>query len=144
MGAVFLGGEVSAPRGLTMAELRSLPQYQQEISFACRKSGLRRHRFGGPLLLDVASLAAPRFVPGERKSRLRFMISLWGGDGHRVVISWAEIDPEFANQRVLLGLSRDGTLLDGEGPQLVLPSDVCGARNLSGVTDLRIFTDPTR
>ncbi|ROO86089.1 hypothetical protein EDD29_3651 [Actinocorallia herbida] len=140
---VCLGGEVSAPRGLTMADLRSLPQHEREVSFLCRKTGLRRHSFRGPLLLEVVSLAGPLFVPGERKSRLRFLISLRGGDGHRVVLSWAEIDPEFANQPVLLGVARDGVALDEEGPQLAMPADVYGARNLSGVTDLRVFSDPT-
>ncbi|MBO2448966.1 hypothetical protein J4573_17825 [Actinomadura barringtoniae] len=137
---VRLGGEVLAPCRLGMNELRALPQHEREITFTCRKSGARRHRFSGPLLLEVLSLAGPLFIPGERKDRLRFLISLQAADGHRVILSWAEIDPEFANRPVLLGVSRDGTGLDGEGPQLVMPDDVCGARNLSGVTDLRVFS----
>lgn len=138
-----LAREVCAPRGLTMADLRALPQFEQAVAFTCRKTGLRRHVFGGPSLLEVALLAEPMFVPAERKSRARFMISLRGGDGHRVPLSWAEIDPEFGNQRVLLGILRDGEALDGEGPQLVVPGDVCGARNVSGVTGLQIFSDPS-
>jgi hypothetical protein len=143
VGSVRLGGDTERPRALTMGELRALPQHRREISFTCRRSGVRRHAFAGPLLLDVAALAGPLFVPGERKSRSRFLISLRGADGHRAVLSWAEIDPEFGNQQVLLGLVRDGELLDREGPQLVVPGDACGARNVSGVTDVRIFSDPT-
>jgi hypothetical protein len=138
---VRLGGEVRTPRVLDVADLRSLPRHECEVEFACRRTGARRHRFTGPLLLDVAHLAEPAFVPGERKDRLRFLISVRAHDGHRVVLSWAEIDPEFGNTPVLLGLTRDGDALDAEGPQLVVPGDVCGARHISKVADVRIRSD---
>jgi hypothetical protein len=89
------------------------------------------------------ALAEPVFVAGDRRDRVRFLISLRGGDGHRVVLSWAEIDPEFGNQPVLLGVSRVGAALDDEGPQLVVPSDVCGARNISRVTELLVLSTPS-
>lgn len=141
-GAVRLGGEVRSPRVVGMRDLRALPQQERDVVFACRKSGLRRHAFTGPLLWEVASSADPAFVPGERKDRLRFLISLRAADGHRVVLSWAEIDPEFGNRPILLGVTRDGGALDAEGPQLVVPGDVCGARNVSSVVELRIFSEP--
>ncbi|MEY9887762.1 hypothetical protein ABIA35_006852 [Catenulispora sp. MAP12-49] len=140
-GLVRLGGEVRTPRVLSAADLWSLRRHECEVEFSCRKSGPRRHRFAGPLLLDVAHLAEPAFVRGERKDRLRFLLSIRARDGHRVVLSWAEIDPEFANIPVLLGLTRDGNPLDSEGPQLVVPGDVCGARHISGVADVRIRSD---
>ncbi|MDI2124617.1 hypothetical protein [Yinghuangia seranimata] len=141
-GVMRLGGEVRSPRVVAMDDLRSLPQQERAVTFTCRKSGVRRHAFSGPLLLDVAALAGPAFVPNERKDRLRFLISLRGADGHLVVLSWAEIDPEFGNGPVLLGVTRDGLALDDEGPQLVVPGDVCGARNVSGIVELRIFSEP--
>lgn len=137
-----IGGEVLRPCELTMDELRALPQQERAVAFNCRRSGVRRHRFGGPLLRDVIAPAKPVFITGEHRDRVRYVIALHGGDGHRVVLSWAEIDPEFGDQPVLLGVSRDGTPLDGEGPQLVVPGDVCGARNISGVTELRILVVP--
>lgn len=139
--SVRLGGEVRSPRVLSISDLRSLERHECEVEFTCRKSGPRRHRFTGPLLLDVAHLAEPTFAREERKERLRFLISIRARDGHRVVLSWAEIDPEFANLPVLLGLTRDGDALDTEGPQLVVPGDVCGARHISGVADVRIRSD---
>jgi hypothetical protein len=144
VGARFirLAGDVRSPRDLSVAELWTLPQHEYEVEFSCRKSGARRHRFAGPLLVDVARLAEPAFTAGERKDRLRFLISVRAHDGHRVVLSWAEIDPEFGNRPVLLGLTRDGRALDTEGPQLVVPGDVCGARHVSGVADVRIRTEP--
>lgn len=141
-GRIRVRGAVRQPRILGMADLRALPQHEREITFSCRSSGLRRHRFTGPLLLDVLHSARPAFAPGERKDRLRFLISLRAADGHRIVLSWAEIDPEFGNGPILLGHSRDGRRLDDQGPQLVVPGDVCGARNVSGIVDLHLHADP--
>ncbi|MCX5337817.1 hypothetical protein [Streptomyces sp. NBC_00140] len=53
---------------------------------------------------------------------------LTGMDGHRALLSWAEIDPDFAHAPVLLAVSIDEAPLDRAGPQLVLPQDRCGAR----------------
>ncbi len=59
-----------------------------------------------------------------------------GADGHHAVLSWAEIDPEFSGQQVLLATSIDGAPLDATGPQLVVPTDRCGARYVSGITEV--------
>jgi hypothetical protein len=141
LGRVRVGGAVRMLRDLDMADLRTLPQHESDVAFTCRRSGLRRHRFTGPLLLDVLRGAGPVFAGGERKDRLRFLISLRAADGHRIVLSWAEIDPEFGNSPILLGLTRDGVPLDDQGPHLVVPGDACGARNVSGIVDLHVQAD---
>jgi hypothetical protein len=141
-GEILVDGEVREPRILGTPELTALPQHKREVVFTCRKSGLRRHRFTGPLLLDVLREVGPAFAADERKERLRYLISLRAADGHRIVLSWAEIDPEFGNRPILLGLTRDGLPLDGQGPHLVVPGDVCGARNVSGIVELHIRSDP--
>jgi hypothetical protein len=141
-GLVRITGEVRRPSAVTLPDLLALPQRELDVSFLCRSSGARHHRFTGPLLLDVVSAAEPAFAPDERKGRLRFVLSLRAADGHRVVLSWAEIDPEFGNGAVLLGVTRDGTPLAEAGPQLVVPGDTCGARNVSGVVEVRVYGDP--
>ncbi|AUY52422.1 hypothetical protein EH183_29805 [Streptomyces sp. CB01881] len=101
-----------------------------------RIPGLRR-----PCTPPLHPAPAPRAcVPGlrpdfsGRKQRLRFLLSVSGADGHRAVVSWAEIDPEFADRRILLATSMDGAPLDAAGPQLVVPGARCGARYVSVVT----------
>lgn len=138
-GAILLSGDVRAPGSLSVAELRSMAQWKAEVSFACRKSGVRRHRFAGPLLVDVLRAAEPLFDPDERKDRLRFLISALGRDGHRAVLSWGEIDPEFGAARVLLGIWMDGQ--DLGAPHLVVPGDRCGGRQISRVAEIRAFAD---
>ncbi|MET8715030.1 molybdopterin-dependent oxidoreductase [[Kitasatospora] papulosa] len=133
-----LTGDVARPARLTVPDLLAWPQYASDVSFECATSGVRRHRFTGPLLHDVLMGAGPRFAPARRKDRLRFLIAVSGADGHHVLLSWAEIDPDFGQARVLLAVTIDGTPLDRAGPQLVLPQDRCGARHVSGINTLHV------
>ncbi|MDN3058624.1 molybdopterin-dependent oxidoreductase [Streptomyces sp. SRF1] len=131
-------GDVLRPARLAVADLRAWPLRRVRVSFECATSGVRHHRFEGPLLHDVLRTSGPSFDPARRKDRLRFLIAVTGGDGHHAVLSWGEIDPDFGNAPVLLATRIDDTPLDPHGPQLVVPQDRCGARHISGVTSLRL------
>ncbi|MER5531242.1 molybdopterin-dependent oxidoreductase [Streptomyces sp. NPDC002677] len=133
-----LTGDLARPARLTVSDLLRWPQHQARVSFECATSGVQRHGFTGPLLYDVLSDAGPGFDPARRKDRLRFLIAVTGADGHHTLLSWAEIDPDFAHAPVLLAVGIDGTPLDLAGPQLVLPQDRCGARHISGITAIRV------
>jgi hypothetical protein len=134
-------GAVRTPALLSMSTLRSMPQRETTVSFECRTSGPRRHHFSGPLLIDVLQAAQPLFETGERKARLRFLVAIQGRDGHRTVLAWGDIDPEFGNIPVLLAVSMDCRRLDAEGPHLVMPGDICGGRHISRVTDIKVCAD---
>ncbi|MEU6236717.1 molybdopterin-dependent oxidoreductase [Kitasatospora sp. NPDC047058] len=131
---VRLHGHLDHPAELTVEDLRALPAHRLEVSFDCLAEGEQRHGYEGPALWDVLRAAGPRIDFTGRKQRLRFLLSVSGADGHRAVVSWAEIDPDFAGCRILLATSMDGAPLDADGPQLVVPDDRCGARYVSGVT----------
>lgn len=133
---LLLHGHLDEPAELTVEDLRYLPVHRVEVHFDCRTSGEQRHGFEGPKLWDVLRAARPRIDFSGRKQRLRYLVSVTGSDGHCVVLSWAEIDPEFGGQPILLATSIDGTPLDGVGPQLVVPCDACGARYVTGITSL--------
>ncbi|WP_406494212.1 hypothetical protein OG936_10910 [Streptomyces sp. NBC_00846] len=133
-----LVGDLIRPARLTVPDLLAWPQREADVSFECATSGIRHHRFTGPLLHDVLSGAGPVFDPARRKDRLRFLIAVFGADGHHVLLSWAEIDPDFGRAPVLLAATIDGTSLDRAGAQLVLPQDRCGARHISGINAIRV------
>lgn len=135
---VALTGDLLRPARLTVPDLLRWPQHRADVSFECATSGTQHHRFTGPRLYDVLADAGPGYDPVRRKDRLRFLIAVLGTDGHRAVLSWAEIDPDFAHAPVLLAVGIDGTPLDAAGPQLVLPQDRCGARHISGITGIRV------
>ncbi|MEU3573386.1 hypothetical protein AB0E96_33930 [Kitasatospora sp. NPDC036755] len=143
---VRLHGHLDRPAELTVAQLRDLPARRVEAGFDCRTAGERRHGYEGPALLDVLRSARPRIDFSGRKQRLRFLLSVVGADGHRAVVSWAEIDPDFGGQEILLATSVDGAPLDAAGPQLVVPDDHCGARYVSAVTAVWLgpLGDPSR
>ncbi|MET7338832.1 hypothetical protein [Nonomuraea sp. NPDC005650] len=137
-GRLSLWGDVRRPALLSVAMLGSMPQRETTVSFECRTSGQRRHYFTGPLLLDVLRAAEPLFDPGERKDRLRYLLAVLGRDGHRAVLSWGEIDPEFGNTPALLAVTMDCQDLTEQGPHLVMPGDRCGSRHISQVTGIRV------
>ncbi|MDQ0989688.1 hypothetical protein [Streptomyces sp. V3I7] len=135
---VALTGDLARPSRLTVPDLFGWPQHRVRVVFECATSGAQQHWFAGPRLYDVLADAGPGFDPARRKDRLRFLIAVIGADGHHALLSWPEIDPDFAHAPVLLAVSIDDTPLDGAGPQLVLPQDRCGARHISGIMAIRV------
>ncbi|MGY0020547.1 molybdopterin-dependent oxidoreductase [Streptomyces sp. cg35] len=136
-----LSGDLARPARLSVTDLRAWSQHGAEVDFECATSGVQHHRFTGPRLYDVLSAAGPGFDPVRRKDRLRYLVAVRGADGHHALLSWAEIDPDFAGQPVLLALTVDDSPLDRAGPQLVLPQDRCGARHISGISAIRVTGD---
>ncbi|MGA5868988.1 molybdopterin-dependent oxidoreductase [Streptomyces cinereoruber] len=138
-GSFALRGDVARPVVLTVADLRrGWEQHRAEVVFDCATAGPQHHAFAGPLLREVVAAALPRFDPARRKERARFLLAVSGGDGHHALLSWAEIDADFGDAPVLLATRTDDRDLDGDGPQLVVPSDRCGARYVSAVTGIWI------
>ncbi|MGW1209765.1 molybdopterin-dependent oxidoreductase [Streptomyces sp. NPDC002499] len=133
-----LTGDLARPARLTVPDLLGWPQHRVRVTFDCATSGPQHHHFTGPRLYDVLTDAGPGFDPRRRKDRLRFLIAVTGTDGHHALLTWAEIDPDFAHAPVLLAASIDDTPLDRAGPQLVLPQDRCGARYISGISAIRV------
>ncbi|WP_435836558.1 molybdopterin-dependent oxidoreductase [Streptomyces asoensis] len=133
-----LAGDLARPARLTVSDLLDRPQHAAYVSFECATSGVRHHRFTGPLLHEVLADAGPVFDPARRKDRLRFLIAVSGADGHHALLSWAEIDPDFGRAPVLLAVTMDDTPLDRSGPMLVVPQDRCGARHVSGIGTIRV------
>ncbi|WP_405628850.1 molybdopterin-dependent oxidoreductase [Streptomyces sp. NBC_01174] len=109
-------------------------QAAEEVLFDCATSGPQQHRFEGPLLREVVLDAHPLFDVRRRKDRSRFVLAVSGGDGHRTVLAWAEIDAGFGDAPVLLATRLDGRELDTAGSRLVVPVDRCGARYVSAIT----------
>lgn len=132
-----LDGAVRRPRSLGVAELRAgWPVRRAEVVFECARSGPRRHRFEGVLLRQVLLDAEPLFDVGSRKERARCLLAVRGRDGHRAVLSWGELDADFGGVPVLLATALDGLPLDASGAQLVVPTDRCGARYVSAVSQV--------
>ncbi|MEV6868486.1 molybdopterin-dependent oxidoreductase [Streptosporangium subroseum] len=134
---VKIRGDVAHPRSFTLARLRSLPQHTVRVRYQTSK-GTEKHTFTGPLLLDVLTLAEPRFKAETKNDQLRFFAAATGSDGYRAIVSFAELDPAFSGTKVLLAVSQDGASLAAQGPRLVVPADVKGGRYVSGVVHIHV------
>ncbi|GHJ40112.1 molybdopterin-dependent oxidoreductase [Streptomyces sp. TS71-3] len=138
-----LCGELHRPAQLSVGDLRTRwRQHRAAVVFDCATNGPQHHTFEGPLLREVALDAGPVFDVRRRKDRSRFLLAVTGGDGHQALLSWAEIDADFCDAPVLLATRMDGHPLDADGSQLVVPSDRCGARYVSAITQVWIGTWP--
>ncbi|MDX2140964.1 MAG: molybdate ABC transporter substrate-binding protein [Chloroflexota bacterium] len=100
--------------------------------------------FTGALLWQIISQAQPNLNADVRNDRVSMFIVVTGSDGYQAVISWAEIDPEFAGQPILLAYKENGApIADAQGPlRLVVPSDTRGGRYVSGVVNISLRDAP--
>ncbi|MGH3996956.1 MAG: hypothetical protein ACRDTJ_05775, partial [Pseudonocardiaceae bacterium] len=115
-GKFLLIGNVARSQILDVAALRTLPSKTVEVTFRSG-SGVERHVYVGPRLVDVLAQARPRFDPAIKNDKLRHFISVSATDGYRALVAYGEIDPSFENKDVLLATSEDGRQLDAEGPR---------------------------
>jgi hypothetical protein len=77
-----------------------------------------------------------RFRAGPPRSR--FLLCGTGDDGHHALLCWAETDADFGDAPVLLATRMADRALDADGSRLVIPSDRCGARYVSAITQVWI------
>lgn len=136
-GAFDIVGNVKNRLVLNTAVLEKLPAKTLTVTY---RSGsvTETHTFTGPLLRDVVALAGPKFDPAVRNDKLRHYVSATGTDGYQAIVAWGEIDPDFANQDILLATTEDGRSLADDGPRLVVPSDGRGGRYVFGVARIRV------
>jgi hypothetical protein len=130
-------GDVNNPLTLTTADLAKLPQHKLRVKFFSG-SKLERHTYRGPFLYDVVNQAQPDFDPDIKNDKLRFYVAATGADGYAAIVSWGEIDPDFAGRKILLAVSEDGRSLATDGPRLVTPRDRRGGRYVSNVIRIRV------
>ncbi|WP_435867496.1 molybdopterin-dependent oxidoreductase [Streptomyces xanthophaeus] len=131
-------GALGLPATLSVADLGGEgARHRAAVTFDCATNGSQHHVFEGPLLRDVVADAGPAFDARRRKDRGRFLLAVSGGDGRHTVLSWAELDADFAASPVLLASRLDGGGTRRGGSQLAVPTDRCGARYVSAVTHVR-------
>ena len=134
-----LGGLVQHPGTLKLADLQALPL----ITVSVNVKPIGMHTFGGPLLSVVLQKAGVITQSNRKNDVLRKAIVVAGTDGYTVGVAWAEVDPTFANKRVLLAYQEDGKPLPQKDGfvRLIVPGDVLAGRYVSNVASV-IVSDP--
>ena len=130
-----VGGAVKQPLTLTMDDLAKMPRATLET----KDDGLSVD-YEGVWLHDVLKQAgAPTGTELRGKALASYMLAE-AKDGYQVVFSLAELDPLFADARVLLADKANGKPLTGaQGPfRLVTSKEKRGARSIRMLTKLDV------
>ncbi|HZU06143.1 MAG TPA: molybdopterin-dependent oxidoreductase [Chloroflexota bacterium] len=134
-----LVGLVDRPRVFTLADLQRYPAWTLTVAYGTGR-GMEVGRFTGVPLWELLREAGVQVAPSRHNDRLRKYLVATGSDGYEVVVSLAELDPEFGAAVALVAYQRDGELL---GPtegmaRLVIASDKRGGRLVSNLVRLEV------
>lgn len=135
---VELAGLLERPAKLSLTDLQRFAAETLTVSFLSGQ-GLEQHTYKGVRLAALLQQAGLK-LENRKNDKLRKLVLATAKDGYTVIFSWAELDPEFGAQPVLLAWEEDGKPLQGErGPfRLVVPGDKRGGRYVSGVIRLEV------
>lgn len=135
---VELAGLLERPAKLSITDLQRFAAETLTVSFLSGQ-GLEQHTYKGVRLAALLQQAGLK-LENRKNDKLRKFVLATAKDGYTVIFSWAELDPEFGAQPVLLAWEEDGKPLQGErGPfRLVVPGDKRGGRYVSGVIRLEV------
>ncbi|MDX1992818.1 MAG: molybdate ABC transporter substrate-binding protein [bacterium] len=142
--ALTVDGQVLNPITLTVDDLRtSFSAQTVDVTYLSGEETLTT-QFTGVPLWQIISTAQPNLNADVRNDRLSMFIVVTGSDGYQVVIAWAEIDPEYGNQPILVAYEQAGeAIADEQGPlRLVVPGDGRGGRYVSGVVNISLRDAP--
>jgi hypothetical protein len=137
--SISIDGAVEHPRTLTLADLKREQATTETVSLKTGR-GVLTGSYTGVLLWTLLQQATIKISPNSKNDVIRRTIVVTSSDGYTAVLSAAEIDPEFGDDRALIAYAKDGQpLTDSRGfARLILPSDKEAARAISGVAGITV------
>ncbi|HYO89093.1 MAG TPA: molybdopterin-dependent oxidoreductase, partial [Candidatus Limnocylindrales bacterium] len=142
-GSFVLGGQVYNPLTFDVPALQAFTAHTETVTYLSGEDTVTT-TFTGALLWDVLSASHPNVNDDQRGDKLSMFLVVTGADGYQAVISWGEIDPEFAAVPILLAYAEnDAPLAEGQGPvRLIVPTDGRGGRYVSVVSNISLRDAP--
>lgn len=135
---VTIGGDVAKPFIITAVSFAEMKQ----VSLKVKSNDGKEHEYTGIALFDILTKA--QTVPNNqlRGNSLTKYVLVSAADGYQVVIALPEIDPEFADQTVILANKQDGKdMAASYGPyRLIVPRDKKPARSAMRVISIDVLT----
>lgn len=122
-----------------------MPTETIDVRFGTHK-GTEQHTYRGVRLYTLIDRAGLQLDSDRKNDQLRKYVLVSAKDGYEAVVSWGEIDPEYANMPMLLAWEEDGqTLMGKDGPvRLVVPTDAKGGRYVRGVVRVEVQNGENR
>jgi DMSO/TMAO reductase YedYZ molybdopterin-dependent catalytic subunit len=129
-------GDLPAPIKLTAEDLDKMPRQTVTVS---DQDGTKVSYEGVPMLEVLKRAGAPLGKQLRGKALASYVLAK-AHDGYEVVFTMAEVDPDFANESILVADKRDGKALFGyQGPlRLVCANDKAGARSVRMLETLEV------
>jgi len=129
-------GDIPSPMTLKLEDLAKMPR--ENVSVAEEDGS--KVTYQGVLLREILQRAGAPLGKQLRGKALASYILAKAKDGYQVVFTLAELDPEFANERILVADQREGKALFGyQGPlRLVCATDKAGARSVRMLETIEI------
>ncbi|MCP2167539.1 molybdopterin-binding protein [Goodfellowiella coeruleoviolacea] len=133
---VLVTGDITRDWVFTTRDLHAHAREPVDVRYTTTRRREVHHVQGVPLH-DVLSRVVLRQESDAKMERLSFVVAARAADGFRVVLSWAEVDPEFGACAALLATRYNGRLLTL--PTLVVPGDGRSSRYVRDVCRLRLI-----
>ncbi|MEU6128448.1 molybdopterin-binding protein [Saccharopolyspora sp. NPDC047091] len=134
-GQLLITGDVGDDLVLDTAELDARATVQRQVHYRTRRCD-QVHLVRGVPLHEVLVEAAPRLDGRHKMGLLNVVVLATSEDGFQVVLSLAEVDPEFGACSALLATRYNGRTL--ARPTLVMPSDGRASRYVRQVCRVRL------
>jgi hypothetical protein len=132
-GQVLITGDVAGDRLIDTAELDARACELREVSYVTRRLS-ELHFVRGVPLHEVLAEVNPRRDPRHKMAQLNVVVLAVSEDGYQVVLSLAEVEPEFGACAALLATRYNGEIL--VRPTLVMPCDARASRYVRGLSRL--------
>ena len=128
-------GDVATPLTLTAEDLAKMPR--ETVKMGGRGASIQ---YEGVLLREILARAGAPTGKSLRGKALASYVLAKAGDGYQVVFTPAELDPQFAGERILVADKRDGQPMPSDqGPlRIVCPDDKEGARSVRMLQSLEV------
>jgi len=119
--ALLVKGAVKQELRLTLNDLKNMPR----TKVAAKGHDGSTHEYEGVTLASLLTKAGAPQAGDLRGRSMSLCVVAEGSDGYRAAFSLAELDPDFANESVLVADTADGKDLGpDQGPlRLVVPGD---------------------
>jgi DMSO/TMAO reductase YedYZ molybdopterin-dependent catalytic subunit len=129
-----LSGALAKPATFNLAALQALPAVTRTVGTST---------YTGVSLWDLVNAAGIQTSSTVKNDLLGFYLVATGSDGYRVVISLAEISPDFGNQPDIVAYAMNGAPLTTTGfARLVIPGDGKAGRYVSNLVALEVVSAP--
>ena len=136
---VTIGGAVTTPLTLTLADLKAMPRATLHVTDS--HTG-KAEVYEGVLLEALLQKAGAAIGEKHRGPLMMTYVAAEGSDAYRVVFSLAELDSDFMSSEVLVADTVDGGPIDSKrGPfRLIAPHDKRPARWVRMLKSITVVT----